>query len=391
MADSDPRPRSGHDLDPCHRAAGAGPRSDRDGAAGIAAAFPRPRIGRARARRSVAGTCSRYCEMRWPRPARSSPTLPELASPTSARPGTWCGTGAPASRSIARSSGRIVVPLTPAPPWREADHGPMIAERTGLVIDPYFSATKLAWLLDHVPEARARAERGDLAFGTVDTFLLWRLTGGRVHATDATNASRTMLFDIRRGVWDEELLALFRIPALLLPEVRDCAGGFGMTVPDIIGSPVRILGVAGDQQAAAIGQACFQPGMVKATYGTGAFILMNTGDQPVASHQQLLTTIAWQFRGGAPMRWRAPSSWPAPRCNGCATRSACCGRRPMRRGWRRRPSPSRGCISCPHSPDLAPLTGIPRRAARCSGSPCGTGRRNWRVRRWRAWPTRPAT
>ena len=179
---------------------------------------------------------------------------------------------------------------------REAGHGPMIAERTGLVIDPYFSATKLAWLLDNVPEARVRAERGELAFGTVDTFLVWHLTGGRVHATDATNASRTMLFDIRRCTWDEELLALFRIPAALLPQVRDCAGGFGMTRPDIIGSPVRILGVAGDQQAAAIGQACFQPGMVKATYGTGAFILMNTGDQPVASHRQLLTTIAWQFR-----------------------------------------------------------------------------------------------
>lgn len=180
---------------------------------------------------------------------------------------------------------------------RDAGHASLIAERTGLVIDPYFSATKLAWLLDHVPDARIRAERGNLAFGTVDTFLLWRLTGGRVHATDATNASRTMLFDIRRGAWDEELLALFRIPALLLPEVRDCAGTFGVTTPDIIGSPVRILGVAGDQQAAAIGQACFQPGMVKATYGTGAFILMNTGDRPVASRQQLLTTIAWQLKG----------------------------------------------------------------------------------------------
>jgi glycerol kinase len=180
---------------------------------------------------------------------------------------------------------------------REAGHGPLIAERTGLIIDPYFSATKIAWLLDHVPDARAHAERGDLAFGTVDTFLLWRLTGGRVHATDATNASRTMLFDIRRSRWDQELLDLFRIPAALLPEVRDCAGDFGATAADVIGSPVRIRGMAGDQQAAAIGQACFQPGMVKATYGTGAFILMNTGDQPVASRRQLLTTIAWQLGG----------------------------------------------------------------------------------------------
>ncbi|MBV9079402.1 MAG: glycerol kinase GlpK [Methylobacteriaceae bacterium] len=176
-------------------------------------------------------------------------------------------------------------------------HERLVAERTGLLIDPYFSATKLAWLLDNVPGARARAERGELAFGTVDSFLIWRLTGGAVHATDATNASRTLLFDIRAGAWDRELLALFRIPAALLPEVRDCAGEFGTTMPELFGGPIAIRGVAGDQQAATVGQACFRPGMVKSTYGTGCFALLNTGEQPVASTNRLLTTIAYQLGG----------------------------------------------------------------------------------------------
>lgn len=178
-----------------------------------------------------------------------------------------------------------------------AGHGDEIAARTGLVVDPYFSATKLTWMLDQVPGARERAARGEVAFGTVDTFLLWRLTGGSVHATDATNASRTMLVDIRRGAWDDDLLALFRVPRAVLPQIRDSAGDFGVTTPEILGAPVRLLGVAGDQQAAAIGQACFRPGMVKATYGTGAFMLMNTGEAPVPSRHRLLTTIAWQFGG----------------------------------------------------------------------------------------------
>ena len=174
---------------------------------------------------------------------------------------------------------------------------PLLTERTGLLADPYFSATKLAWLMDEVPGARAAAERGDLAFGTVDCFLLWRLTGGRVHATDATNAARTMLFDIRRGCWDEELLRLFRIPAAVLPEVRDCAAEFGTTEPALLGAPVPVRGMAGDQQAATIGQACFAPGMVKSTYGTGCFALLNTGPTPVASRARLLTTIAYQLGG----------------------------------------------------------------------------------------------
>jgi glycerol kinase len=180
---------------------------------------------------------------------------------------------------------------------REAGHEPAIAAKTGLLLDPYFSATKIGWLLDHVDGARAAAHAGLLAFGTVDSFLLWRLTGGRVHATDATNAARTLLLDIRRGAWDEELAALFRVPMALLPQLRDCAGDFGTTQPELFGGPIRILGIAGDQQAATVGQGCFTPGMVKSTYGTGCFALLNTGDAPVASRNRLLTTIAYQLDG----------------------------------------------------------------------------------------------
>ena len=172
---------------------------------------------------------------------------------------------------------------------------PMIAARTGLLLDPYFSATKIAWLLDHVEGARVAAREGRLAFGTVDSFLLWRLTGGKVHATDATNASRTLLLDIHRGSWDAELCRLFDVPEALLPQVRDCAGDFGTT--ELFGGPIRILGIAGDQQAATVGQGCFAPGMMKSTYGTGCFALINTADQPVASKNRLLTTIAYQLGG----------------------------------------------------------------------------------------------
>lgn len=173
----------------------------------------------------------------------------------------------------------------------------MVTARTGLLCDPYFSATKLAWLLDNIPGARAAAERGDLAFGTVDSFLLWRLTGGRVHATDATNACRTMLYDIHRGDWDDELLTLFGIPRAVLPAICDCAAEFGTTDPALLGAAVLIRGIAGDQHAAMLGQACFAPGMVKSTYGTGCFALLNTGDAPVVSRNRLLTTLAWQLGG----------------------------------------------------------------------------------------------
>ena len=178
---------------------------------------------------------------------------------------------------------------------REGGHAAVITARTGLVLDPYFSATKIAWLLDHVEGARAAAQTGALAFGTVDSFLLWRLTGGRVHATDATNAARTLLMDIHSGGWDAGLCELFGVPSAVLPAIRDCAGDFGTT--DLFGGPIRILGLAGDQQAATVGQGCFAPGMMKSTYGTGCFALLNTGDQPVASKNRLLSTVAYQLGG----------------------------------------------------------------------------------------------
>lgn len=179
----------------------------------------------------------------------------------------------------------------------EAGHGPLVAERTGLLLDPYFSASKIGWLLDAVPGARARAERGELAFGTIDAFLLWRLTEGRVHATDATNASRTLLFDIRRQCWDAELCALFGVPMALLPEVRDTSGLFGETT--LLGGAIPIAGMAGDQQAALFGQTCFDPGAAKATYGTGCFMLMNTGARIVRSANRLLATTAYRLGGEA--------------------------------------------------------------------------------------------
>jgi glycerol kinase len=174
---------------------------------------------------------------------------------------------------------------------------PIFAEKTGLLLDPYFSGTKIRWLLDHVPGARADAEAGKLAFGTVDSFLLWRLTGGKVHATDATNASRTLLFDIHAGQWDADLCRVLSIPMALLPEVRDSAADFGVTDPALLGAAIPIRGIAGDQQAATVGQGCFAPGMMKSTYGTGCFALLNTGTSPVRSRNRLLTTIAYQLDG----------------------------------------------------------------------------------------------
>ncbi len=179
----------------------------------------------------------------------------------------------------------------------EAGHEDRIAERTGLRLDPYFSATKLAWLLERVPGAREGAESGRLLFGTIDSFLIWRLTGGRLHATDATNASRTLLYDIRKGVWDRDLCDLFGIPMACLPQVRDCAGDFGETAPGVLPQVLPIRGVAGDQQAAAVGQAAFQPGDVKSTYGTGAFLILNTGTELVRSSNRLITTVAYQLDG----------------------------------------------------------------------------------------------
>lgn len=219
-------------------------------------------------------------------------------------------------------------PVAPAIVWQDRRTAPLCAKmrqrglepkfrkKTGLLLDPYFSGTKLAWLLEKVPGARRRAARGELAFGTVDTWLLWQLTGGRIHATDATNASRTLLYDLRRGVWDDELLGILDIPRAVLPEIRSCSESYGQvsTIAALEGVPIS--GVAGDQHAALFGQACFRPGMAKNTYGTGCFLLLNTGTKPVVSKHQLLTTLAWKigdrvdyalegsvFIGGAVVQW----------------------------------------------------------------------------------------
>ncbi|MES2683117.1 MAG: glycerol kinase GlpK [Pseudomonadota bacterium] len=203
-----------------------------------------------------------------------------------------------------RASGR---PIAPAIVWQDrrtaefcaahVDQSAWLASKTGLLLDPYFSATKIAWLLDHTPGARARAERGELAFGTIDSWLLWNLTGGKIHATDATNASRTALFNIHSQQWDEALLQFFKVPASLLPEVRDCAADYGSSDPQLFGHAIPIRGIAGDQQAALIGQACFTPGMAKSTYGTGCFVVLNTGSRCVASANRLLSTVAYRLQG----------------------------------------------------------------------------------------------
>ena len=225
-----------------------------------------------------------------------------------------------------RATGR---PLAPAIVWQDrrtaalcaelerAGHGALVTERTGLRLDPYFSGTKLRWLLDAIPGARERAEAGELAFGTIDSWLVWKLTGGRLHATDASNASRTLLYDIHEGRWDPELLELLQIPAPLLPEVRDSSGDYGtVAIGDSPLDGIAIRGVAGDQQAALFGQGCFDSGSAKNTYGTGCFLLMQTGSRAVASKHGLLTTVAWQldgersyalegsvFTGGAVIQW----------------------------------------------------------------------------------------
>ena len=181
---------------------------------------------------------------------------------------------------------------------REAGHEALVRERTGLLIDPYFSGTKLKWLLDNVDGLRGRAEAGELAFGTVDSWLVYNLTGGELHITDATNACRTLLYNVRQGTWDDELLGLLDIPRTMLPEILSSSEVYGETAPGLFGSRIKLAGIAGDQQAATFGQACLETGMVKNTYGTGCFMLLNTGAEPVASEHKLLTTVAWQ-RGDA--------------------------------------------------------------------------------------------
>lgn len=205
-----------------------------------------------------------------------------------------------------RETGKAIYPAIVWQDRRTSDHcarlkddgnESAVSATTGLLLDPYFSGTKVAWILNHVAGARVAANDGKLAFGTIDSFLLWRLTGGRVHATDATNASRTMLYDIHTGQWSDDMLDLLQVPASMLPQVMDSAANFGITDASVFGAAVPIAGIAGDQQAAAVGQACFQPGMMKSTYGTGCFALLNTGDTAIPSRNRLLTTIAYQIDG----------------------------------------------------------------------------------------------
>ena len=219
-------------------------------------------------------------------------------------------TGAPIADAIVWQS-RITAPACER--LRAAGHEPLFRARTGLPLDAYFSGPKIAHILDAVPGARSRADSGELAFGTVDSFLLWRLTGGTpragaIHATDASNASRTLLFDIHRLAWDDELLTLVGVPRAVLPEVRPTSGLLGETAPELFGRPIPIAALAGDQQAATFGQACFKPGQAKNTYGTGAFLLLNTGDRPRESANGLLTTVGWQLTSGGPVTYALEGS-----------------------------------------------------------------------------------
>ena len=244
-----------------------------------------------------------------------------------------------------------------------------VTKASGLLLDPYFAGTKIGWLLDNVDGARARAEKGELAFGTIDSFLIWRLTAGRTHVTDTTNAGRTLLFNIHDNCWDDDLLSLLDVPKGLLPEVLDSAADFGTTDKELFGVELPIAGVAGDQHAAVVGQVCFEKGMVKSTYGTGCFMLLNTGHEAVTSEHKLLTTVAYRLDGtttyalegsifvaGAAIQWlrdglassirpRRPGTWPPPS------------------------KATTACIWCRRSPAWAHLTGIPMHAVRSSGLP----------------------
>ena len=293
---------------------------------------------------------------------------------------------------------------------RREGHESEITSKTGLLLDPYFSASKIVWLLDHVEGVRAAAENGKLAFGTIDCFLLWRLTGGKKHLTDATNAARTLLFDIGRAEWDGDLCRLFDVPSCILPGAGDCAGIFGETVPDLFGAPIRVLGIAGDQQAAAVGQCCFDPGMMKSTYGTGCFALLNTGPERIASRNRLLTTIAYQLDGkrtyalegaifvaGAAVQWLRDGLKLIAEIIGGRSVSAACqsGRRGLPRAGIRWPRRALlGCSGAWRDLRLDPQFGRGRAGPRSAGGgrlpdsaicwkPCAlTGRRRKAPRRY---------
>ncbi len=239
---------------------------------------------------------------------------------------------------------------------KAAGYEPLVRDRTGLVIDAYFSGTKLAWILDNVEGARARAAEGRLAFGTIDSWLVWQLTGGRVHVTDVSNASRTMLFNIHTLAWDEDLLRMLDVPASLLPEVRASSEVYGRVAGGLGLDGIPVAGIAGDQQAALFGQMCVTPGMAKNTYGTGCFLLQNTGERPVASERRRWHG-RWPAAPSTPSK--AASSSAAPWCSGCATASASSSSRPTSRGWRRRSRTTAACTSYPRSPGSAPPTGTP--------------------------------
>jgi len=249
---------------------------------------------------------------------------------------------------------------------QEAGREDEVIEKTGLRLDPYFSATKLTWIFDHVPGTREAAEAGHLAFGTVDSFLIWRLTGGRVHATDVSNASRTALFDIRTCCWDEALCELFRVPLKCLPEVRDSAGDFGVTDADVFGEAMPVCGVAGDQQAALIGQACFAEGDVKSTYGTGAFLVLNTGPQLLRSRNRLLSTIAYRLEGATTYALEGSILSADRRFNGFATAWGSFRARRKSSCWHSRLRIPAASTFCPPSPASGHPIGTRMPAARLS-------------------------
>ena len=286
--------RSGHDVQPRHRLRRRGPGAWA-GAAGVRQIFPQP------------GWVEHDPRDIW---STQFGTAQEAIAAAGLRATDIAGIGLTNQRETTliwdRKTGK---PIANAIVWqdrrtagicdklRAEGHEDLIRQKTGLLLDAYFSGTKIAWLLDNVPDARAKAERGELAFGTVDTWLVWNLTGGELHITDASNASRTLLYDIHTGDWDEDLLRTLNVPRSLLPQVRNSSEIIGETAPGLFGARIPIAGIAGDQQAATFGQACLAPGMAKNTYGTGCFMLMNTGDQALPSQNRLLTTVAWQLDG----------------------------------------------------------------------------------------------
>ncbi len=272
-------------------------------------------------------------------------------------------TGKPVANAIVWQS-RISAGICDA--LKAEGHEELFRSRTGLVVDAYFSGTKIKHLLDTIPGLRSRAEAGEVLFGTVDAFLIWRLTGGRVHVTDVSNASRTLVFNIHTLDWDDELLKILGIPRKMLPEVRASSEVYGECEESLLGGRIPIAAAAGDQQAATFGQACFEPGSAKNTYGTGCFMLLNTGPAPIPSRNGLLTTVGWKLGGKVTYCLEARSSWRARSCSGCGTGWASSGPRRRSSGWRRASPTPTASTSCPPSSVSARRTGTPTRGVPCS-------------------------